>query len=219
MYLVYPVVEEVHVLNTKTHTIELPELDANTNDRQTVQTQVSFNVQYDTAQAPAIYRQYRTTENFDKQIVIPRLVYAVKTITARYSAPDQIRLRPNVDADMIKFANDQLANTGASVTANGLQIGNFRYAADYQKAIEDTQVAQQNLIKSQNELKVAQIDARTRIAAAQGEAQSARLTAAANNATSLQSKFLDKWDGHLPTVMGNSGGNLLDVKTLMGSTH
>lgn len=209
LYMVPVGIEQVHVLDTKPHKLQLDGAEAVTSDRQKVHTTVALIVQIDPAQAPTVYRGYRTVENVDQQVVLPKFQEAVKTITARYSAPDQIRLRPQIRDEMVRFMQSELQGTGIIVHTNSLAIIDFAYDPGYQQAIEQTQIAQQNLIKSQNELKVAQIDAQKAIAKAQGEAQAARLIASGNTATSLQKSLIDKWDGHMPQVVGGSGSGLI----------
>ena len=209
LYMVPVGIQQVHVLDTKPHKLQLDAVEAVTSDRQKVHTTVALIVQIDPAQAPVVYRSYRNVDNVDNQVVIPKFQEAVRTITARYSAPDQIRLRPALRDEMVRFMQSELKDTGIVVHSNSLAIINFAYDPGYQDAIEATQIAQQNLIKSQNELKVAQIDAQKAVAHAQGDAQAARLIAQANNGTSLQKLAIDKWDGHMPQVISGTGSGLL----------
>ena len=213
-YFVPPIIEIVHVLNTKQHTIELPPLEANTSNRQQVSTTVSFTIGYNMTEAPEIYRNYRTIEEFDRQVVLPRLEYSVKTVTARFTAVEQIQRRPDVDSQMLAFATGRLKGTGAYITENGLQLRNFKYMDEYQKSIENTQVAQQNLAEAQNTLKVKNLEADQAIATARGQADAQKLLAKTLSKTSLQYEFIKKWDGTLPKVM-SSGSNIMDVSSLM----
>ncbi len=91
-----------------------------------------------------------------------------------------------------------------------------RLPASVQQAINDAMTAQQLVRKAQNELQVAEAEARKQIATAYGEGASdstkKALQAAANALLNkslspqvLQWEALQKWDGKLPTV--SSGAN------------
>ena len=155
---------------------------------------------------------------FDRQVVLPRLEYSVKTVTARFTAVEQIQRRPDVDSQMLAFATGRLKGTGAYITENGLQLRNFKYMDEYQKSIENTQVAQQNLAEAQNTLKVKNLEADQAIATARGQADAQKLLAKTLSKTSLQYEFIKKWDGTLPKVM-SSGSNIMDVSSLMDAKN
>ncbi len=216
LYIVPVGIVQVHVLDTKPHKLQLDDVEAVTSDRQKVHTTIALIVQIDAVAAPTVYRSYRSVDNVDAQVVLPKFQEAVKTITARYTAPDQIRQRPQIRDEMVRFMQSELKDTGIVVRSNSLAIINFAYDPAYQEAIEATQVAQQNLIKSENELKVSQIEAKKVVAKAQGDAQAARLIASANNAASIQKSLIDKWDGHMPQVVSGTGSGLVFSLASMG---
>jgi regulator of protease activity HflC (stomatin/prohibitin superfamily) len=217
LYVVPVGIVQVRIMDTKPHKLQLDDAEAVTSDRQKVHTTVALIVQIDPAAAPSVYRSYRSVDNVDTQVVLPKFQEAVKTITARYTAPDQIRLRPQIRDEMVRFMQSELRDTGIIVHSNSLAIINFSYDPAYQEAIEATQVAQQNLIKSENELKVSQIEAQKVVAKAQGDAQAARLIASANNATSIEKSLIEKWDGHMPEVVSGSGSGLIySLATMAG---
>ncbi len=132
-----------------------------------------------------------------------------------YVAKTQVQNRALVQIEMLRYVQHEPAGRGVIIGPGALSIINFSYNDDYQHAIEQTAVAQQNLVKAEAELKVNQIEADQKIATARGEAQSQALLARTINANSLQYEFYKHWDGHLPTVVGSNAGNILDISSLM----
>lgn len=211
LYTITPFIDRVHIIDTKPHKISLENAEAVTLDRQEVHTSVTLVVQIDPSQAEKVYDQYRDT--LIEAVVMPKFQEAVKTVTARYDAQTQVRNRGMVQAEMLAYVQHELNNKGVIVGPGALSIINFAYNNDYQKAIEDTAVAQQNLVKAEAELKVNQIQAQQKVAQARGEAESQALLAKTISDKSLQYEFYKHWDGHLPTVVG--GSNIMSISSLM----
>jgi prohibitin 2 len=213
LYMVVPIVEDVHQVDTKPHLIALDDTPAVTRDRQLVRTSVRCLVQVDPAVADQTYRFYRDT--IVDQLVQPKFQEAVKTVTARYDARTQVQNRGLVQSDMLSYVQHEVDHKGVLIGPGALSVTNFQYDPEYQKAIEDTQVSQQNRIKAQNDLAVATIEAQQKVATARGEADSQALLARTLTPKSLQFEFYKHWDGKLPSVMG-SGTNILDIGQLGG---
>jgi regulator of protease activity HflC (stomatin/prohibitin superfamily) len=187
-----------------------------TSDRQEVHTSVALLVQVDPATADQTYREYR--DSIVDQVVMPKFQEAVKTVTAKYDAQTQVRNRGLVQAEMLSYVQHELAGKGVIIGPGALSIINFAYNKDYQDAIEQTAVAQQNLVKAEAQLKVNQIEAEQKVATARGDAEAQGLLARSINANSLQYEFYKHWDGKLPLVVGSGGGTLLDVSGLLQHT-
>jgi regulator of protease activity HflC (stomatin/prohibitin superfamily) len=213
LYMVIPIVEEVHVVDTQVRRLDATDVDAVTSDRQTVKTWVAMQVQIDPAQVDQTWRNYRG--ELVERVVEPKFQEAIKTITARYNAADQIHYRPRITAEMYDFMQRDLAGKGVIMQPAGLQIVNFQYNKDYQDAIEQTAVSQQNRIKAENQLQVAKVEAQTKVATARGDADSQGLLARTLTDKTLANRWLDKWDGHLSTVSGGNGANIIDISKLI----
>jgi regulator of protease activity HflC (stomatin/prohibitin superfamily) len=98
-----------------------------------------------------------------------------------------------------------------------VNITNISYSDAYTQAIEDKQIAQQRVEKADRELDEAKT--RKEIAKTQAEAKKIEqeLISASLSPAILQSRWIDKWNGILPSVMGgDSGGLILDIGALSG---
>lgn len=84
---------------------------------------------------------------------------------------------------------------------------------EQQKAIQTVLDAQQAALAAQSDKAKAEAVAAGKIAQAQGEAEANRILAESLSDRVLQSKALEKWDGHLPQVSGAGATPLLPLGT------
>lgn len=79
-----------------------------------------------------------------------------------------------------------------------MNIIDFDFSDAFLNAIEEKQVAQQQLLKAETEKQTA-------ITNAEAEAEANRSVSASLTDQIIQNKTVEKWDGKLPTVTGGSG--------------
>ena len=91
--------------------------------------------------------------------------------------------------------------------------------------INEKNAAVQSALKAKNKVAEAEAEAKIKIAEAKGAAEAMQIKADAEAyyntkiAASLsqhivQEDWIEKWDGHLPTVTGSNGGMILDLKDI-----
>lgn len=91
---------------------------------------------------------------------------------------------------------------------------------DYSNAIEAKQVAQQQVLKSEQDLQRIKVEADQKVAQAQAEAKSLALQREVITPQLIQLRQIEafqsaiaKWDGHMPnTMVGGNTGALLNLK-------
>jgi regulator of protease activity HflC (stomatin/prohibitin superfamily) len=106
------------------------------------------------------------------------------------------------------------------VEPSGLSITNFDFSPEFNRAIEQKQVAQQEAEKQKYILQQAELQKQTEVARAEGTAQAAKLNAEALKVQGaglvIAREWIEKWDGKLPNVYGGTGGGMIfDLSTLM----
>ncbi|SEO35680.1 prohibitin family protein [Paenibacillus sp. OV219] len=206
---------QVNVQVTKAET----DTSASSKDLQPVSTHVAVNYAVDKAAA------YKLMNNvggsFDNVIVNPAIQEIVKEVTARYPAEDLIAKRDIVAAEVREHLTTRLAKYNLIVA--DINIVNFKFSDAFNQSIEAKQVAQQQALKAENDLKRVQIEAKQKVAQAQAEAESLKLKKQEVTPELVQLKQIevqemavDKWDGHLPTVTGGAMP-FIDVNSLAGS--
>lgn len=190
-------------------------------DLQIVTTTIALNYHLDPTKVNVIYRDIGELPAVQNKIIDPAVANAVKAVTARYNADELIANRDKVRAQI--EAQVKNSTRAYNVIVNGLNITNFSFSREYDRAIEDKQVAQQRALKSNYQLQQAQIDsqkqvveakaeAEARIERAKGQAQATVLAAQAEaKAMELKQKAItpeilklnaiQRWNGILPSVM------------------
>jgi len=207
LYTVVPYITTVVPMNVQVQAYSA-DATAASQDLQTVTTKVTLNFSVDADKVVDIYN--RLNLDYQDRIIVPAIQEATKAATARFSAEELITRRPEVRDLLDRNLQSRLGAFDMHIAA--MSITNFEFSKEFADAIEAKVVAYQNYLKAQNQLKQAQVDAQTAIAAAQGQAQANNLRRAAISALTVQYDAVQKWDGHLPTV--TSGVPLLNLGAL-----
>jgi len=124
------------------------------------------------------------------KIVTPAINEVFKAASAEYTASELITERGQLKTIAQKTLSDRLAPYGIKVSE--LSIVDFKFSENFTKAIEEKQVAQQNAERAKFNLEAAYTDAEAQ------KAQSETLTS-----EYLEKQAIEKWDGKLPTYLGN----------------
>ena len=101
----------------------------------------------------------------------------------------------------------------------------LQYPQTLVDAINAKNAAIQNAQRALNEVRSIEAEAQKKVAAAQGEAEALKVKgdaeaeynrkiAASLSTLIVQQNMIDKWDGKMPTIVGN-GGNILDVSKVL----
>src|SRR3990167_28323 len=192
-----PFVEGIHVFDIRVMK-EQVEAAAASKDLQEVRSTIALNYHLDGSKASDVYRDIGT--QYKERIIDPAVQEAFKFTTAQFTAEELITQREAVKSKARDFLKERLAEF--DILVDELNIVNFDFSPEFNAAIEQKQVAQQNVEKAKQDLKRIEIEAQQRIAEAQGQARAQRLQQLSLTPLYVQFKALEKWDGKLPTVTG-----------------
>lgn len=152
--------------------------------------------------------------DFQKIEIDPQVQEAFKAVSARYTASELITERARVKEEVLKNLQDRLEAKGR-YNIQDIAITNFTFSAEFNKAIEAVQIANQNVARARQELETTKVQAEKDIAAAQGAAEAQRLQLQTLTPELLrkmelenQAKAIEKWNGVQPTTVAD-GSNLL----------
>lgn len=181
-------------------------------DLQNVQTKVALNFHTTPEVTPKLFQQYGA--DIIENVIHPATNETVKAITALYNAEELITKREEIKGKIESHLAATLAK--ANITVDGVYITNFAFSKEYSDAIEAKQVAQQKVLKAEQDLQRIRVEADQSVAKAKAEAQSLALQREiiTPNLIKLReietlSKAIDKWDGRMPTTVVGSGANTL----------
>src|SRR2546428_7593968 len=124
----------------------------------------------------------------------------IKASTAKFTAEQLITQRAAVKALADQILESRVQPFGLRVAATS--ITQFEFTPTFTQAIEAKVTAEQNALQAKNRLLQVEYEAKQKVAAAQGEAQALSLRRTQLNPEILQLEAIQKWDGHLPQIMG-----------------
>jgi regulator of protease activity HflC (stomatin/prohibitin superfamily) len=219
IHMIVPGVNSIVLMETRTQK-ESSTATAASRDLQTVTTSLALNFRVNPNKLAEIYQQVGT--EYKVRIIDPAVQESIKVVTARYTAEELIKNRAQVKAAVEEDITKRLAAYDLIVEPLGLSITNFDFSPEFNKAIEQKQVAQQEMEKQKYVLQQAELEKQTEITRAEGKAQAAKLNAAAlqvqGGGLVVAREWIEKWDGQLPSVAtggGSSGGVILDLSSLL----
>jgi regulator of protease activity HflC (stomatin/prohibitin superfamily) len=188
LYFYNPVGTSIVEMNVQV-VADVVKCQAVSRDLQQVDTTVTLNYQLDPGKVSEIYDKLR--DDYQERIIDPTVQESVKQATARFTASDLIEHRDQVHAQIEQNLSTRLTPFGIEVAQ--ISITDFNFTESFQKAVEDKVAAQQALL-------TAQIQAKTAITSAEGQARAQALQHQTLTPLLVQLKAIDKWDGKLPQV-------------------
>lgn len=156
----------------------------------------------------------------------------IKEVVKKYEAAQLISERDVLASEVLEAINSALGND-YHVTVKNVALTNIDFSDAFEQSVEQSMIAQQELVKAkaeaekllidaENKVKIAEQEAAAKKAAAQGEADAKRIQAEADAAAleliqeaweaidpavkevMLREMAIEKWDGKLPeTMVGN----------------
>ncbi len=225
-HLKVPFVQSVVPISNQ---IQVYEVDATavSRDLQTVSSRIAVNFNISSAESAKIYRNIGA--DYQSVVLTPAVQESVKSVTAKYTAEELISERAAVGEQIKEILSSKVGEYGIMIEK--FNIVNFDFSQEFNAAIEQKQVAEQNLLKTETEQKqaivVAKAEAEKKEIAAKAEANAilakAEAQASANQKLNdsltglvLQDKMLEKWDGVLPKVSGSDSSLLLNIDDASG---
>ncbi len=162
---------------------------AATNDLQDISSVLAVNYHIDRGRISDIHRNLGP--NYKDRIISPAVQEVFKSASAKFTAAQLITNRADVKNDTVASLKSRLEKRG--IIVDDLSIVDFQFSEDFAKAIEQKQVAQQNAERAVFTLQQATKDAEAQAV------QRASLTPEI-----LQKMAIEKWDGKLPTYLGQN---------------
>ncbi len=183
------------------------EQTAASKDLQIVTTTVAVNFHLEPSKANKLYQDVGLS--YAERIVDPFIGEAVKAVTAQYTAEELISKRSEVSAKIKENLSSKLSTY--YMILDEINITEFKFGEEFNNAIEQKQVAEQQALKAKLDLQRIEIEAKQKIESAKAEAESLRLQKQEVSADLLrlreieaQIRAIDKWDGKLPNVTGGT---------------
>ncbi len=208
-----PIIERVVTVDVKTHKLEV-DAPSFSKDLQNVATRIALNYHLEPSQVNRLYQEIGL--DYDVRIIAPAIQESVKAATAEFTAAELVSERPKVKEEIKATLVERLSPRYIHV--DDFSIVNFDFSDVYERAIEEKQVAEQQALKAQNDLKRIQVEAEQRVAQAKAEAEAIRIQTEAlqQNQNLVRLEAVKKWDGVLPQYVLGDTIPLIDLGKTTG---
>lgn len=203
-----PVTQGVIIMSIQKQKYEI-DADSASKDLQDVRTTIAVNYRVKPIEVTNLYQNIGM--DYEERIIAPAVQEGVKSTMASFNAENLISKRPEVKNKIRDFLCERLNPDGIDVSE--VSIVNFQFSEEFDKAIEAKQTAQQLALKAENDLIRIETEAKQKIVQAEAEAEAIRIQKGqlTNSPEILQLRFIEKWDGVLPLVLGGDSTMLLPL--------
>ncbi len=204
----FPFVESVAMMDTRIQKDQV-EAQAASKDLQIVKSTIAVNYHLNGSHATDVYQQIG--QDYQDKVISPAIQDTFKAVTAQFTAEQLIDQREQVRSSAQQELVIKL--TPYNIVVDNFNIVNFDFSADFNTAIEQKQVAQQQVETAKQTLAKTQVEAQTAVAQAEGQAkaQAALKDSGALTPEYLQYLALTKWKGDLPTYWGGNALPFINV--------
>lgn len=186
-------------------------LEVSTKDMQTIR--LEFTVQANVSDAEKLYRAFGL--KFEWRFIRPRVNEIVQSTIAKYTIEEFVSKRAVISSEIFRDLQDDFAEYGLNVS--NVSIVNHDFSDEYEKAVEEKKIAEQAVQKAKSEQEKLAIVAENKVKLAEYALKEKELQAKANLIESnsltpqlLKKMMIEKWNGELPKVQGNSS-NLIKL--------
>lgn len=215
-----PIMQQVIKMDTQINKSQT-DAEAASKDLQDTHSIIALNYHISPDRANWLYQNIGV--NYKERIIDPAVQEVMKAVAAKYTAVELINKRETVSNEIKSHLKERLANY--AIMVDDFSIVNFRFSAEFTKAIEEKQTAEQKAMKAKNDLERIKIEAEQKIASARAEAESLKLQKenVTENLIKLRQieasiRAIDKWNGVLPQFTG-SAVPFIDAKSFASAPH
>lgn len=203
-------IEKVEKINIKVQKYENKDaLSTSTKDMQIVNNiKVSINYQIDGTNVVELYKKVGI--NYSNTILEPAIQETIKGVISKYTSEELVTKRSEISLDINNTLNERIKNYG--INSVSVAINNFDFSEAYNQAIEQKAVAEQNVLKAQQELEQTKVEAEKKIVEAEATNKANELLKQNVTDEVLMKQFIEKWDGKLPTTY--AGNDILKIFNL-----
>lgn len=201
-----PFIQTVVPLEVRVQKSETSQTSAS-RDLQTVATTIAVNHHLDGNNVNKLYQQVGM--DYATRIVDPAIAEALKAVTAQYTAEELISKRSEVSMKVKEVLHSKLAVY--NIVLDEINIREFKFSEEFDRAIESKQVAEQQALKSKLDLERIKIEKEQEITKAQAQAEALRLQKQEVTPELIQLRKIEaqleairKWDGKMPNVTGGA---------------
>ena len=198
-----PFIEKIVKIDCRTQKYEVT-TEASSKDLQKVNNiKIVVNYNVDKTKANQLYKSVGS--NYQTVLIEPAILESIKQGMSQYTAEELITKRSEVSDVIMNLLKEKLEKKGVLVSA--LNITDLSFSEEFDKAVEEKQIVEQETQKAQYELEKAKVENEKKVENAKADAevmkqQNKEITDEYLKLKELevQQKIVEKWNGQLPTT-------------------
>lgn len=200
-YIYNPITTDIHEMDTKVQKITL-KMATYTKDVQQADLIISVNTALDSTKVHLLFQEVGLA--YADKVIAPQISKAVKDTIGKWEADMLVSNREKATEEIYLSLKEALLPY--HINTHNVVIENIDYSAQFERAIEEKQIATQDAIKAKNRTKQVEEEANQKVLAAKAEAESMRIRSQAlsQNQNLVAYEAVQKWDGKLPVNMYGS---------------
>ncbi len=202
LHPIIPVVNSVKTLSVRVQKNDIA-AEASSKDLQDIKTEVALNWHIDPDRVNTIFQRIGDEEQIIFRIITPAVSEIVKAATAQKNAEEIITKRKEIKQQIDEELKERLSDYG--ILVDDVSLVNVSFSAEFARAIEAKQIAEQQAKQADFEALKAEKTAQAEINRAKGQAEAQRLQKLTLTPALLQKEAINKWDGRFPMVLGGDG--------------
>jgi len=200
---------EIRKANVK---VQRTEMKSNAASIDLQEIEATFIINYQ-VKPEGLINLYKTVgQNYENIVLKPAIEEALKASTAKYTVEETITKRHELSRQVVEILQAKMEQYGIAV--RDLNITNLSFSKEFNRVIEEKQIAEQLVKKAQQELEKAKVIAEKEIAEAKGKAESMRIQKQELSQEILMQLWIDKWDGKLPSAVIDSSSAILQLPSM-----
>lgn len=211
LHPILPVRDRVVPVSLRLQSLRLHS-EAASRDLQDVGFDVAVSWQLDPGALPDSYRQLGDQARIEAALIEPALEDGLKLVVAGFRADELISQRQRLKDELGLGLVERLRPH--HITLAAVDLLQLDFSKRFRQAVEAKQVAEQDARRADYEAMKAQKLASARVYLAEGEARALQLTQQALTPEILRYAAIEKWNGHLPLVIGQQD-LALDIRSLL----
>lgn len=202
-----PFIEGIVKIDCRTQKYEIA-TEASSKDLQKISNlKIVVNYNVDKNNANNLYKE--VGKDYQTILIEPAILESIKQGISQYTAEETITKRSEVADVIVNLLKEKLENKGVIVSA--LNITDLSFSEEFDTAVEQKQIVEQETQKAQYELEKAKVENEKKIENAKADAevmrqQNEQIT---DNYLRLkeienEQKAIEKWNGQLPTTTSDA---------------
>jgi len=207
-----PLMHSVQLLSVRVQTFSM-ETEAASRDLQDVGAEVALNWHIDPAQVNTIYQRLGDIDRISSGVIRPAIEDGIKAVLASFTAEQLVSERSRVKEAIASLLSERLQRY--NLLLDDVDLLQVDFSDRFREAVEAKQVAEQEAKRAEFEAIRAQRLADAKVFQARGQAQAQELLQASLSPEILEHEAIEKWNGHLPLVMGQDAIGRFDFRSLI----